>query len=210
MQTKLSPKETAIIVLDVQNDFCSSEGAFKKVLGRDTAAIQKMVQRLKVFIDDARKQGCKIIFSKMVNSPDSPANLRERLTFGAESKAAQWPFALEQGSWGGELYEIVPSEDDAIIEKVYFDLFSSPKFKDKLEELGIKNLVISGVYEEMCVLSTASRGLTEGYHVVISKDLVETAPENKKHKEMINELLAGYIAEVLESPEIMAELKNKR
>ena|SRR3989338_8162886 len=167
METKLSPNETAVIVLDMQNDFCSSEGAFKKVLGRDPSAIQEMAQRLKSFIEDARKQGAKIIFSKMVNGEDSPPNLRERLTAGVESKAAEWPFGLERGSWGGELYELEPAEDDLVLEKLYFDFFSSPELKQKLEELGIKNLVISGVYAEMCVLSTASRGFTEGYRIVI-------------------------------------------
>jgi len=209
METKLSPNETAVIVLDMQNDFCSSEGAFKKVLGRDPSAIQEMAQRLKSFIEDARKQGAKIIFSKMVNSEDSPPNLRERLTAGVESKAAEWPFGLERGSWGGELYELEPAEDDLVLEKLYFDFFSSPELKKKLDELGIKNLVISGVYAEMCVLSTASRGFTEGYRIVIPKDLVETTPENQHLKVMVNELLAGYIAEVLESREVIAELQRE-
>ncbi|MFA6099933.1 MAG: isochorismatase family cysteine hydrolase [Patescibacteria group bacterium] len=207
METKILPSETAVIVLDIQNDFCSSEGAFKKVLQRDTLAIQDMVNRLSKFIEETRKQGCKIFFSKMVNSKDSPPNLRERLVSGIESKADSWPFGLERGSWGGELYEVEPTKDDIVLEKYYFDFFSSPDLKLKLEGFGIKNLVITGVYAEMCVLSTASRGFTEGYKIIVPKDLIETAPENRRFKEMINDLLAGYIAEVFESREVLAALR---
>jgi len=208
METTLLPNETAVIVLDIQNDFCSSDGAFQKVLGRDPSAIQKMVKRLAGFIEDARNAGCKIIFSKMINGEDSPANLRERLTSGMESKANEWPFGLERGSWGSELYQLKPQGDDVIIEKLYFDFFSSPELKQKLESYGIQNVIICGVYMEMCVLATASRGFSEGYRVVIPEDLTETAPENQHLKKPVAELLAGYIAEVVASREIITKLKS--
>lgn len=205
---KLPPKETAVLVLDMQNDFCSPEGAFKKFLGRDPSAIQEMMQRLNSFIMETRRQGCQIIFSQMVNGVDSPPNLRERLMAGIESKAEKWPFGLERGSWGGELYEqLEPSQDDLIIEKLYFDFFSSPKLKKELKKHGIKNLIICGVYAEMCVLATAMRGFTEGYRIIIPKDLIETTPENRHFKKMVGELLADFIAEILGSLEIIAALQ---
>jgi ureidoacrylate peracid hydrolase len=210
MNTKLQPNETAVIVLDMQNDFCDSEGAFKQVLGRDPSAIQEMAERLEAFLNEVREQGCKIIFSQMMNdAEESPDNLRERLTAGVESDASEWPFGLKKGSWGYELYKLKPEKGDEVLEKKYFDFFSNPELKKHLEKSEIKNLVISGVYAEMCVLSTASRGFTEGYRIVVSKDLIATTPDKEKLKELVQELMAGYCAEVVESKEITAELRGE-
>lgn len=49
--------KTALLVLDVQNDFCDSKGAFAKFLGWDARPIREMVPRLVQFVNRAREGG---------------------------------------------------------------------------------------------------------------------------------------------------------
>ena len=64
---RVDPSKTAVIVVDVQNDFCHSDSPLTKV-GMDTTAAQEMVPNLLQLIDAARAAGTTIIWVKMVQT----------------------------------------------------------------------------------------------------------------------------------------------
>ena len=61
LEEKVNPEHAAVLVIDIQNDFCHEDGYLRK-LGLDISATQTMVPRLVGFIDEARKANVKIIF----------------------------------------------------------------------------------------------------------------------------------------------------
>ena len=209
LKEKITPTETAIIVLDVQNDFCHKDGAFTKVLSWDASPIREMVPRLAAFVNEARSKGCAIIFTQMINDDLlSPANLRERLTNGAEREAGAFPFALQPKSWGWEIYDIKPREGDKIFEKQYYDPFSVPEAKEYLMAKGIKTLIVTGLYTQVCVLATAQRGFTEKFNVIIPKNLVSTVAEKSALGTAALKIMEGYCAEVTNAQTISSLWKS--
>lgn len=187
--------KTAIIVLDIQNDFCDTDGAFAKYLEWDPTPIQTMVPRLVRYIDEARAEGAQIVFSQMINSATaSPTNLKNALSAHAESTASTWPFALARDSWGWELYRIQPQQGDVVLEKKYYDFFSNPQLKKLLNEHGIKTLVITGLYTEVCVFATAMRGFTEGYDIVVPHELTASIAYRSGLRDAALEILRNYVS----------------
>ncbi|OGG37978.1 hypothetical protein A2116_00350 [Candidatus Jorgensenbacteria bacterium GWA1_49_17] len=203
---KIAKNKTAVIVLDIQNDFCDSEGAFAKYLKWNPQPIQKMVPRLAKFIDQARESGNLIIFSQMVNSAtESPLNLREKLASGAERGAGKWPFGLIRGSWGWDFYLLKPHKEDIVLEKKYYDLFSNPKLKEILYKNRVERIVVTGLYTEICVFGTAQRAFTEGFQILVPSDLVASVAEREDLCKSALKIMDGYFADVVTSTKIFLE-----
>ncbi len=204
LDEKVLPQETAILILDIQNDFCHENGAFSKVLGWDAAPIRSIVPKLGLFVDEARARGCKIIWSQMMNHlTSSPSNLVERLSVGFEKSAGNWPFGLAEGSWGWEIYNLKPAPTDVVLTKRYFDLLSVPGLLDQLRGVGICTLVVAGVYTEVCIAATAQRGFSEGFNMVIPRDLVASVVHRTETAATVLGVVGGYCAEVTTSKEIV-------
>lgn len=189
-------KKTAVIVLDIQNDFCDDQGAFVKYLGWKTESIKAMVPELERFINKMRKKGSFIIFSQMINDIDeSPSNLQKKLANGAENLAKQWPFGLLRGSWGWNFFTLEPAKDDIVLEKKYYDLFSNLYLNEILQARGITTIIVTGLYTEVCVFGTAQRAFTEGYNVIVPKDLVASVDQRQQLRNATLEIMENYIAD---------------
>lgn len=136
----------------------------------------------------------------MINSAtESPKNLRERLASGAEKSAGKWPFGLIRGSWGWEFYLLKPDKEDVILEKKYYDLFSNPELKRILNTRSVGRVIVTGLYAEVCVLTTAQRAFTEGFQVVIPADLVASVAHRVDLRKAALGVASGYFADVVES-----------
>ena len=60
---KVEPAHTALLVVDMQNDFCADGGLVSKD-GRDISAAQEMAKRLPPFVEAARKAGVLVVFMR--------------------------------------------------------------------------------------------------------------------------------------------------
>ncbi len=191
------PTKTAVIVLDIQNDFCADDGAFAKNLGWGTEQIRLMVPQLIDFVDQMRSRGLLIVFSQMVNSKEeSPSNLQEKLSSGAESGAATWPFGLARGSQGYDFYQIQPQADDVVLEKKYYDIFSNAELLPLLKQHNIETIIVTGLYTEVCVFGAVERAFTEGYQVIVPSDLVASVDQRQSLRTAALEIMDGYLAHV--------------
>ena len=78
----VEPSHTALVVIDMQNDFCSPGGVFAQQ-GLDLSAYDSMVPRLAVLLDEARTAGVTIVFLQMTTLPvhriESPAQIRFKM-----------------------------------------------------------------------------------------------------------------------------------
>ena len=73
-----------------------------------------------------------------------------------------------------EFYHIAPAETDFVVKKNTYDCFASSELVDYLEQRGVTDLVVCGVFTDGCVLSTIASGFSKGYNFIIPRDLVET------------------------------------
>jgi ureidoacrylate peracid hydrolase len=173
--------ETAVIVVDMQNDFCSKGGMFDRA-GINVSAIQKAVGPTRKVLYAARESGIKIVYLKMgfradlsdLGDTDS-ANRARHLHFGAGE-----PCIASDGRPGGFLIrdtwntdvieELRPQSEDVVLYKRRFSGFYQTQLDEILRRLGIKNLVFTGCTTSVCVDSTIRDAMFRDYRCVLLAD----------------------------------------
>lgn len=172
LQELVDPRWTAVVVIDVQNDFCSTEGHFAKY-GRDVARMQPAVGKMVEFVGKAQALGMRTIFLRQASLPDgrmdSPAWLRFKTRDG---KA---PDYAVPGTWGWEFVEgLRVRPDDWVVEKFRPDGFIGTHLDHILRTQGIQSVILLGATTEGCVESTVRSASYHDYYVVVLEDAVAT------------------------------------
>lgn len=199
---RLDPKKTALIIVDVQVDFCSSEGKSAKY-GGGLSHMQKMLPSLRSFQEKISQNGLMTIFTRYISrEKDRPPNI-ELLT----SLSKLFPVCVE-GTIGAEIYELHPSTKDLVIDKLYYDAFAGTTLLEELRNKGIQNILVTGVWTEICVDTTAKRALAEGFNVVVLRDLVSTIDERIDRHNAVLEDFDRYFGFVKSSDEVLKLLEN--
>jgi ureidoacrylate peracid hydrolase len=165
---RYDPAHTALIVVDVQNDFCSPNGSLAGV-GNDVSAAVDMVPRLQRLIDNAREVGMPVIFIQTIHDEtnDSPQWLG-RVDAGPGTERPG--ITCRTGSWGGKFYEISPQPGDHVVIKYRYSAFIGTNLEILLRTLGVQSLLFTGVATEICVESSLRDGLFADYWVSLVED----------------------------------------
>ena len=193
----LDPVHTAVIVVDMQNDFCAEGGYIHRTQGADMSANQDLARRIESLIEAARRAGIPVIWIRAIYDHDRlPAPmLSKMLTKGRGT------VCCASGSWGADFYEIGPVGTEPVIEKHCYSAFQEPTLNEHLEQLGIRTLVVTGVATNVCVESTLRAGFFLGYYIVMPPDCVGSA-DMQLHEATIRSV-ERIFGEVPESVEVM-------
>lgn len=161
---KITPEKTALIVVDVQNDFCHQDGSLAKQ-GISIEMVESMMPSLKELIDQARYNAVPIIFIQTIHetATDSETWIN-RLKNKSETKICR------KNTWGSEFYQVAPSPTDIIVIKHRYSAFINTRLDSILRTLKIKNLLMTGVSTNICVESTARDGFMLDYNIVFLSD----------------------------------------
>ena len=185
------------VVIDIQNDYCSSSGEIAKQLGIDLTPVQEVVPNIISFVDKARTKGLPIIFTQMIEDPKYMAE-NAKLKKGSKSFCSP-------DTEGYEYYQIKPHKSDHQVVKKSYDAFSNPELEAILNKRGIKNLIIIGAYTAVCVDTTIRSGFTRGYHIVVPQDLVGMPKEREYQHNAAIDVWKIIFAHVVNSEEILSE-----
>ena len=173
----VDPEHTALIVVDMQRDFCAPGWAFDR-RGIDISMYPPVIPRLAGLIEGARVAGVRVIYLQMTVLPggtsDSPAQLRFNLRLHLASHGATEPLTYTlDGSAGQEmLKELAPQPGDLVVKKYRSSGFWATNLDLLLRSNGIKSVVMTGCSTEGCVESTARDALFNDYYVVVAEDCV--------------------------------------
>jgi ureidoacrylate peracid hydrolase len=166
MNLHLNPKDAAVILVDIQNDFCHEDGACAKG-GRDVSGAQAIIPRVEALVERARGLQVPVIFIQMVQDEFTVSEAwenRPRLN-------VQMPLIIcKKGSWGAEFYKIQPQKGDIVVQKHRYSAFIGTELDMILKNLGCKSLLLTGVATNVCVESTARDAFMLDYHVTVVKD----------------------------------------
>jgi len=173
LEEKIRPSHTALLVIDMQNDFCASGGLVSKD-GRDLADAQAMAKRLPALISAARMAGVLPIFVRCVYSSEGNVFLSdvwlEQAARERKGGFTRLPVCAE-GSWEGDWYEnIRPEPGDIIVTKHRYDAFHGTDLDLILRSRGIRTLVLAGVVTNVCVETTARAGFVRDYYIAVVED----------------------------------------
>ena len=188
----------ALLVIDMQNDFCYLEGNMAK-MGRDVTLIQEMIPNLSRLLEICRSVGIRIIFTRMVHSAwtDSPAWVDK-----LKSKN------VRKGTWGCEFYHrFEPHETDWVVEKHRYSAFINTDLDTVLRARGIDTLMVSGVNSDQCVDATAKHAFQLDYYVLLLEDFIAT--NNQALTQAVLTMAEKSYAWVVSSKEIIEILEGK-
>lgn len=157
------PSRTAILVVDVQNDFCEPAGASGQA-GRDTDAAMAMIPTLQRFLAAAREHGTNVIFIQTIHEPstDSDAWVGRRANPDARN--------CLKGSWGADFTGVAPLPGEPVVVKHRYSAFINTRLDSVLRTLKVENIIVLGVATNVCVESTARHGYMLDYHTVFVSD----------------------------------------
>jgi nicotinamidase-related amidase len=166
----LDPAHTALLVVDVQNDFCHPDGHFAHH-GKDISSIQAKVPAMVSFVRESQALGLRVVFLRQATLPggrsDSPAWLRFKTRDGKSPE-----YTLPQ-TWGWEFVDgLTVRPQDWVVEKFRPDGFLQTCLDQVLRASGVETVVVLGTTTEGCVESTVRAASYHDYYVVVAGDAV--------------------------------------
>ena len=157
------PAASAVLVVDVQNDYCRPDGALGKA-GLPTASAMAMLPNLQALLSAARASGTAAIFIQTNHTPETDSESWTWRTAGVSGGVCR------QGTWGADFTEVAPLPDEPVVIKHRYSAFINTRLDSVLRTLKIESLIMTGVSTNVCVESTARHGYMLDYHVVFLSD----------------------------------------
>lgn len=203
---------TAVIVVDMQNDFGSKGGMFERA-GIDISGIQKAVAPTARVLDVARHAGIKVIYLKMAYRPDlsdlgssdSVNRLRHlRLGVGQTVTAPDGSESriLVRDTWNTDILEpLKPHAGDTVIYKTRFSGFYKTDLDERLQTHGVRHLIITGCTTSICVESTVRDAMFRDYLCVLLSDCMNEPigaglPRSNHDASLLStEVLLGWVSD---------------
>ena len=174
----VAPAHTALVVVDLQRDFCAPGWAFVR-LGVDLSMYPPLIPRVSRLVERARAADVRVVYLQMTALPDgasdSPAQLRFnlRLSHLARERTGEPLSYTRDGSPGQEMLdELAPQPGDLVVKKYRSSGFWGTNLDLLLRSNGIKTVIVCGCTTEGCVESTARDAMFNDYYVVIAEDCV--------------------------------------
>lgn len=194
LKTKVNPEHTALVIIDMQRDYCCEGGVFEK-LGFGLEAPKLLASRLNEFINKIRRVLKFIIHIKMELNPclRSPALVEH---YGRVGLQREHDPSLSQ------FYGVEPKEGEIIIPKYRYSAFVSTYLDQYLRSNGIQTLVLTGLATNVCLESTARDGFMRDYHIVVPKDMTEGTSDDAKKWSLFN--IGTFFGEVVDSKELLS------
>jgi len=150
----LDPATTALIVVDMQNDFVRPEGALYVPDAEPTVPV------IAELLERACGAGVRVVFSQDTHSEGDP-------------EWAIWGEHAREGSWGWEIVEeLAPQLSEPVLRKVRYDAFYGTHLDHLLRLWGTRTLIVCGTVANICVHYTAASAALRFYDVVVPRDAV--------------------------------------
>jgi len=150
----VDPAKTALVIIDMQNDFVKKGGS---LLVPDAEAT---VPAIKSLLDFARANRIRVVYSQDTHHEGDP-------------EWQMWPEHCREGSWGWEIVaELAPAAEDTILRKVRYDAFYGTPLDHLLRLWRVHTLVICGTVANISVQYTAASAALRWYAVVMPRDAI--------------------------------------
>ncbi|SAK66508.1 isochorismatase hydrolase [Caballeronia arationis] len=183
-QVRFDIEKAAVVVIDMQNDFCT-KGGWVAHLGGDYEADRAPIAPLQRLLPIARRQGVPVIWVNWGNRPDlanmPPNQLHLYKPTGTgiglgEPLPGHGARVLEKDSWAAAVVdELAPEPQDIRVDKYRISGFWDTPLDSILRNLGTRTVFFAGVNTDQCVLHTLTDANFLGYGCVMLSDCCATS-----------------------------------
>jgi nicotinamidase-related amidase len=154
VEVRVDPTRTALVVVDMQNDFVHQGGS---LLVPDAETTIPAINRLLQF---ARTHEMRVVYSQDTHRDGDP-------------EWQNWPEHARDGTWGWRIVdELAPARGDVVLRKLRNDAFYGTPLDHLLRLWGMDMLVVCGTVANLCVHYTAASAALRRYDVVIPRDAI--------------------------------------
>ena len=164
-------EKTALIIIDMQRDFCEV-GGFGEALGNDVTPTKSIIPTVKKILDLARDKDMFIIHTREGHRADmSDVVKAKKRRSSAIGEVGPMGRILIRGEYGhGIVKELTPINGEVILDKPGKGAFYQTDLQLILENKGIESLIVCGVTTHVCVHSTIREANDRGYECLMIED----------------------------------------
>ena len=178
----------AILVVDLIKEFVTGR------LGNPRA--QAVVPRVGRLLSAYRKKGLKVVHITDAHIP------------GVDLEFEVWDSHAEAGTPEAEIVpELTPQRGDFHLHKRRYSAFYASGLDELLRELGVKEVVITGVLTNICIQHTAADAFFRGYRIIVPRDCVD-ALTDEEQEDSLAFMKRMYGAEITDSQAVIERLET--
>ena len=185
MSEYLDIDRTALVVIDMQNDFCHEDGIFAR-RGSDVSPMPDVAAANKSLIAHFHRAGRPVFFTRMEHGPWSNTPTWKR-RLDAIEEAAGGTGVCDEGTWGVEFYGVAPTDEDRVMVKHRYSAFLGTPLDTYLRAAGCDGVYLSGVVTNVCVESTARDAFMRDLRTVVVEDAC-AGPTRDEHDAAIHNI----------------------
>ncbi len=209
-----SIERSALLVVDMQNDFLHPNGAFGHLARShperriDMAFLSSTIVPVRRLADAFRQSGRPVIYIAHILKADYSdaafpywrgTRSREKMDF------------LVEGTWGAQIVdELAPKKGDHLVIKKGFGGFSNTPLDTILRNYGVTTCVVTGVTTSVCVSTTIREGVERNYRIIAVKDgMAESQRESHEHELRTIAFVFGDVKTADEVMELLDQITVK-
>lgn len=182
-QVRFDLSRSALVVIDMQNDFCHPDGWLASI-GVDIRPARAPIEPLRRLLPAWRSAGAPVVWVNWGNRPDrlnlSPSLLHVYKPTGqgvglGDPLPGHGARVLERGSWSARVVdELAPEPADVCVDKYRMSGFPDTPLDSILRNLGVDTLLFAGVNADQCVVCTLQDANYLGYDCLLLHDATAT------------------------------------
>jgi ureidoacrylate peracid hydrolase len=199
----IDPRQTAVVVVDMQNAFASKGGMFD-LAGFDISGAGPVIAAHRRLLPACRRAGIGVVYLQMGYRPDlanagDPTSPNYHKELGMRMMRERRELAgklLIENTWDWQIVDALrPEAGDVIVRKTRYSGFCRTGLEDRLRADGIRYLLFTGIATNVCVESTARDAFfAEFWPIMVEDAMAHSGPDFNRQSTLWNfEHVFGWV-----------------